>query len=160
MKTTAATGDQRECEMKSSIAEGYRLLHEFNQPADKGLSESFSSNHQVVGSLHMSWKPPMDVFYSKDDLVVMMDIAGVEESQLYLSFQNQRLEIRGIRREQGRYPDRDFHQLEINFGPFQRSVVVPSTAIKEKIKARYSDGFLEIVIPLSGKDDRQVLELD
>jgi len=109
----------------------------------------------------MSWKPPMDVFYSRDDLVIMMDIAGVEESQLYLSIQDQRLEIRGIRREQGRYPNRDFHQLEINFGPFQRSVVIPSSAIKEKIKARYTDGFLEIVIPLSGNNERQLLlELD
>ncbi|MBL7033774.1 MAG: Hsp20/alpha crystallin family protein [Candidatus Delongbacteria bacterium] len=147
--------------MSKKTEDSFRFLQEFNQPSDEGMQHGFAVNHQVVGSLHMSWKPPMDIFYSGENLVIIMDIAGVEESQLYLSFQDQRLEIRGIRPEPGGYPDREFHQLEVNFGPFQRSVSIPFSIESEQIRARYAGGFLEIVIPVPGVEDRRgLLELD
>ncbi len=147
--------------MKKASVEAFRRLQDFNRPIDERMSEHFSTSHQVIGSLHMSWKPPMDVFFSSGNLVIIMDIAGVSEQQLYLSCQDQRLVIRGIRQEPGRYPQREFHQLEVNFGPFQRSLTIPFKVNEEEIRARYRDGFLEIVIPMDQMDDRQViLELD
>ena len=63
--------------MKEVTGDAFRRLQEFNNYAAERINGNFSINQQVVGSLNMCWKPPMDVFYSEDTLVIMIDIAGV-----------------------------------------------------------------------------------
>ena len=93
------------------------------------------------------WLPPTDLFETQDALVLVMDIAGIDPNDVSVKIEGHTLTIRGIRREFEKYPKRNYYLMEIDFGPFERRFQLPWLVDEEKIEARYSDGFLEVLMP-------------
>lgn len=93
------------------------------------------------------WLPPTDLFETQDALVLVMDIAGIDPNDVSVKIEGHTLTIRGIRREFEKYPKRNYYLMEIDFGPFERRFQLPWLVDEEKIEARYSDGFLEVIMP-------------
>lgn len=99
------------------------------------------------------WSPPIDIYESEDTLIIKAEIAGVRAEDLHvaLSADDRLLTIGGMRKE--RHGERSgqvrCHQLEIYFGPFERTVPLPhSIAVdREKLTAAYRDGFLVVTLP-------------
>ena len=90
------------------------------------------------------WHPPVDVFENDREYVVIMDIAGIRQEDVRLSYESGLLTIRGIRHEIDYGTKRHFHIMEIDFGPFERRVQLPKIVDREKIEATYKDGILEV----------------
>ena len=44
-------------------------------------------------------------------------------------------------------PMRNYHKMEIDFGPFERHIELPGPIEQGGVKASYRDGFLEIRLP-------------
>ncbi len=106
-----------------------------------------SSTHlQRVKKPH-SWRPPTDLFETRDGLVVQVEIAGMRSSDFAITLENRRLTIRGTRSM--RAEQRAYHQMEISFGEFSTEVELPHAVNVDAIQAEYSDGFLRIVLPKS-----------
>ena len=128
---------------------------------DDLLSSYFNLKRPVMGSAQ-TWKPPMDVFTSEGKLVILMEISGIKQDRLYLELQDHLLIIRGIREELKSFPNRNYHKMEVDFGPFQRRLKIPFTVLESEVTARYTDGFLQIVIPVKNEDlgDQIPLELE
>ena len=93
------------------------------------------------------WKPLTDVFETDDEIVIVMDIAGITTQDIKLSLIKNLLIIRGIRREQIGDRKRHFHKMEIDFGPFERRIEMPAPVDPDMTSARYLHGFLEIHLP-------------
>jgi HSP20 family protein len=55
--------------------------------------------------------------------------------------------VRGDRKDVKQGVRRTYYQMEILWGPFERSIALPSNVDVEKIKAFYESGILEIVLP-------------
>lgn len=94
-----------------------------------------------------SWRPPTDIFETKNDIVVRVEIAGMKEDDFLIEIQGQLLTIKGKR------PDiaqrRAFHQMEIRFGEFNIDFEFPVNVESEKIEAIYQNGFLNVSVPKS-----------
>ena len=99
------------------------------------------------------WQPSADVHETQNGIVIKMELAGVgaENIHVSLSGDGRRLTVSGMRAE---HPDErerriSCHQLEIYFGPFERSFGIPSEFIIERdgIAATLKDGFLTIHLP-------------
>jgi HSP20 family protein len=93
------------------------------------------------------WKPLTDVFETDDEIVIVMDIAGITTQDIKLNLIKNLLIIRGIRREQVGDRKRHFHKMEIDFGPFERRIEMPAPVDPDRTSARYLHGFLEIHLP-------------
>ena len=99
------------------------------------------------------WAPRVDVYETKDLVVVKVCVAGLEPGQMEmtLSSDNRFLTLRGARVEQD--DDKSdrirYHQLEVYYGPFERVVALPLEVPldRDKLTATYKDGFLKVMLP-------------
>jgi len=98
------------------------------------------------------WEPPVDVHETVEELIVKVEIAGVKPENLQITLDgNGDLVIRGVRVEEDAECSRRkrCHQLEIYFGPFQRTIQISEhiRLDRDRITASYRDGFLTITLP-------------
>jgi HSP20 family protein len=99
------------------------------------------------------WLPKTDVYETEQDLVIRVELAGIERESLHvaLSADRRSLNIRGERSEP-HIDDRRktrYHQLEVYFGSFERDIMLPGdvSVDSERISAKYRDGFLIVTLP-------------
>ena len=102
--------------------------------------------HWRIASRSHIWRPSTDVYVTKNEVVVRVEIAGMRDDQFSISLDDRHLSIRGNR------PDapvqRAYHQMEIQFGEFATEVELHWAIDVEKVEAQYRDGFLEVILPI------------
>jgi HSP20 family protein len=92
------------------------------------------------------WEPMVDVYEVADAFRVLVELAGMRDSQIEVTLSDDALLISGRRPELHR-DTLSFHQLSINEGPFQAAVLLPGPVMDEGITAEYDDGLLTITLP-------------
>ena len=94
-----------------------------------------------------SFSPPMDIYETEETLVVVMEIAGMKADAIQVTFDKDVLSISGSRNEPSSPPKTRLHQMEIDYGRFQRTLRIPFPLKSEDFKATYRQGFLIITVP-------------
>ena len=94
-----------------------------------------------------TWKPLLDLFETPDVLVALVELAGVSLDQLEVVVEGQTLTIRGSRGEQSEQRPTSYHVMEINYGPFERAIPLPTRVDAEQTTARVREGMLEVTMP-------------
>ncbi|UCF05967.1 MAG: Hsp20/alpha crystallin family protein [bacterium] len=92
----------------------------------------------------LTWKPPLDVVETDREIVVLVDIAGINGKDINVVTDGETLRISGIRKNIGPPGEKQFHNLEIQVGPFERVVTLPVPVDRAAVSARYTDGLLTI----------------
>lgn len=92
------------------------------------------------------WRPPTDLVEKEDCFIVLVEVAGMKAADFDVTFDQQVLRVRGVRREvaEGKAA---YHQMEISYGEFVTEVLIPAPVEKDQIRATYTDGFLRVVLP-------------
>lgn len=93
-----------------------------------------------------TWAPAVDVAEEKDKILVRVEVPGMKESDLKVSFEDGLLTVSGERQFE-RKDDRNYHRIERTYGTFTRTFSLPRTVDSNAIAAQYRDGILEIEIP-------------
>ena len=98
------------------------------------------------------FSPPVDVFYLTDPprAVVRADLAGIDASDLELEIRGRELVLAGQRRPEPA-DGRVYQQVEVEHGPFRRTVALGVEVEAEAAKAVYRDGILTIELPVSAR---------
>ena len=101
------------------------------------------------------FSPAVDVFYADDPprAIVHAELAGIDAGDLGLEIQGRELTLTGNRREAA-VEGRVYQQLEIEHGPFRRTIALGSDVIAEQARATYQDGVLRVELPLAGTESR------
>lgn len=117
-------------------------------PDEVGLLEVlFYGVASPLTALHgRVWVPPTDVYETEDLLVVLVEIAGVQQADFSISLHERRLVISGRRVDAGP-ARRAYHKMELQFGDFRTDVELPVAADEAHISAEYNDGLLRVVLP-------------
>ena len=107
---------------------------------------------QVFGAVpaEQGWSPSLNCYESPGVLHVCVDLAGVDRTSIHVSVQPGRLTLTGHRatpEPDSGTPDR-IHCMEIDAGPFQRSLALPMTVALDRVTSRYRDGLLWIELPI------------
>ena len=108
----------------------------FGSPANPGFGRPYM-------------EPPVDIYHTDKEVVVLMEIAGIPEEEIELEVEGRSMIVRGRRRPIGGHPNRVYSQMEITHGAFQRDLLLPSQVNAEAAKAVYKDGILEITLPVT-----------
>jgi HSP20 family protein len=97
-------------------------------------------------SFRHSWRPAVDIFEVESGLVFVVELPGVDEASLNVTVDGGRLYIRGTRR-----PPQIEHcgplQLEIEYGPFERVIALPSDVETDETTAQLRNGLLSVHVP-------------
>lgn len=92
------------------------------------------------------WNPAVDVLEEGDRIFVKVEVPGVDEKDLKVTFENGLLTITGERQFE-RKDDRNYHRIERAYGSFTRTFTLPRSVDATQIVADYRNGVLEISIP-------------
>jgi HSP20 family protein len=98
------------------------------------------------------WVPALEVAERSDAYLIAVELPGVREDQLELSFENNVLTLRGTKdtsfavQKEGEYR---VHVSERQSGSFERSIRLPEFVEGDRIEAHFTDGVLNVVVPKS-----------
>jgi HSP20 family protein len=106
------------------------------------------------GSAHAHWVPNTDVYATDNGLVVKVELAGMRSEHLEITVEGNRLRISGNRPDGCRAAKCNFLVMEINYGPFESVLEVPSGYDLGLAKAAYLNGFLRIDVPLAARPSK------
>ncbi len=127
-----------------------RLAAEDERDPMRELHDLLRRDSPAASRLRMSseltWEPPTDVVETADEIVVSVDIAGMEGKEISVVTDGAVLRVRGTRRGAAAPGVKHFHQIEIRSGPFERAIVLPSRVDPAKVSAQYTKGLLEVRI--------------
>jgi HSP20 family protein len=93
-----------------------------------------------------TWSPAVDVAEDADRIHVKVEVPGMEEKDLKISFEDGLLTVSGERQFERR-DDRNYHRIERAYGSFFRTFSLPRSVNSAEIVANYRNGVLEIEIP-------------
>jgi len=94
-----------------------------------------------------TWLPALDVWETDGEIVIALDLPGIEEEKVEVEVEEGVLTISGAREREVKQEGEHFHRFERRFGTFARSVTLPQGIDESKIEARFADGVLEVHVP-------------
>jgi HSP20 family protein len=116
------------------------------------VEELFADLWQLPHFMHprAGFRPPVDCFVSpsRRQLVVVVELAGVEPDRLTLAVEGGDLLVGGERRRE-REQGRVYQLMEIEDGPFERRISLPSGIDVTGGEAHYERGQLTVTFPLA-----------
>jgi HSP20 family protein len=98
--------------------------------------------------LQQTWRPSVDVYRVADGIAVVAELPGVDETDLKVTVEHDRLRIAGNRPTVAVAPGAEPLQLEIDYGPFERLVGLPHGADADRVTARFHAGLLTVHVPI------------
>jgi HSP20 family protein len=116
------------------------------------IEELFADLWQVprFAGIRNGFRPAVDCFVTEDppQLVVVVEIAGVDRDALELSIEKRALTISG-NRARPRVPGQVYQQAEIEYGRFERRIPLEQDIDAEAASAHYEAGMLRITLPIA-----------
>ncbi|MEW6448535.1 MAG: Hsp20/alpha crystallin family protein [Bacillota bacterium] len=93
------------------------------------------------------WLPAVDVFEKDDNVVVKVDLPGVDKNNVKVLVTDEEVTIRGETKREEEVKEKNYYRSERAYGSFSRTVALPVAVERAKAKASFKDGVLEVVIP-------------
>jgi HSP20 family protein len=94
----------------------------------------------------LTWEPPIDVVETDEELIVVVEIAGMSGKDIDVVTDGKTLKISGLRKAGSPVGRKQFHRLEIQAGRFMREIPIPVRVDHSKVAASYRNGMLEVRI--------------
>lgn len=88
--------------------------------------------------------PDVDVHESEKEIMIEVDLPGVEEKDVSVTMANGVLTIKGEKKSEREQKEENYRVAERSYGSFQRSLTLPETIDENQIEAKFDKGVLKI----------------
>lgn len=99
------------------------------------------------GGTRMGFTPAVDVYQTRDAVVVETPLAGVDPNDVEITVENDVLTIRGEMKRESEVEEKNYSRKEMRTGSFYRSVALPTRVLGDKATAESQAGMLKITLP-------------
>ena len=105
------------------------------------------SDLPVLRGAQQGFVPAMDVYETKDAVVVESPLAGVDPERVSISIENNVVTIKGETEKKQEVEETDYYRKEVRYGSFYRQVALPAPVDGDTATANFEKGMLKIMIP-------------
>lgn len=118
----------------------------FFEPFD-GMDNMLEEMRAMTNRAPSGIIPPVDMYETKDAVVVEAPVAGIDPKNIEVSIDNGVLTIKGQSNRKTEVEEKDFYRKEIRQGTVFRQIALPASVQSEQAKADYENGVLKISLP-------------
>lgn len=104
--------------------------------------------------------PPVNIWSSKDGVVVDAEMPGVDAKDVDISVEADRLTIRGTVNADSPKEGETYHRNERSAGEFVRTLQLPFRTNADGVKATYKNGILRIAVPRTEEDKPRKVKIE
>ena len=141
--------------MMTTFADPYDALLSLQRELEASLSSDWLQDRTTSRGPF----PPINIFQQGDDILVIVELPGVDKSDLEIQSKDNTIRISGKKSVQ--YPDRvSVHRRERMSGEFDRTLTVPVNLDPDRVKAEYRDGILALFLPRAETDKPRTVKID
>jgi HSP20 family protein len=111
----------------------FQLMHSvfFPQPVSEGSG---------------AWRPPVDVYRTRDGWLLKFDLAGVRPEDIVVEVHERQIEVSGMRRDWCLEEGCCHYRMEISYSRFERVVELPDEMEGARVATEFRHGMLLIRI--------------
>jgi len=107
-----------------------------------------------------AWYPQIDVFEKDNRLVTKIDLPGMKKDDVKVEVTDGQLAISGERKREAEEKGEEFYRCEREYGSFSRAVPLPEGVKLEDVKATFSDGVLEVSVPVPVRPEAKMRKVE
>jgi HSP20 family protein len=122
--------------------------------ADSGSTAMSRPSSSGAYASRSSWMPQVEVLQRGNDLVVRADLPGLRREDVHVEIDDGMLTVSGERRYQSEGDEEGVYHSERSYGRFSRTIPLPPGTDEEAVQARFTDGVLEVTLPLPQEQSR------
>lgn len=135
-------------------------IEQMRDQVDQMMDEMCQLTRAFVPRRGTCWVPPMDVYETSEEFIILAEMAGLHKDDIQVTVDRDVLRITGRRHNPIQDPERRVHRMEVDFGPFERTLRIRTPIVAEEIRAVYRDGLLQIRMPKAQRVDREIRVLE
>lgn len=110
------------------------------------LFENFADASGKEQLAQGTFVPAVDIYEDEHNLVLKLEVPGMNEEDLNVSLENNTLSVSGERKFEKEEKEENFHRIERRYGSFTRTFRLPNTVDAEKVEAAYDKGILKVTL--------------
>jgi HSP20 family protein len=112
-----------------------RMNRLFRDSQPDGRDEALSTS---------SFAPPVDVYEDEHNVVLKIEVPGIDEKDIDVRIENNTLTVQGERKFEKEEKEENYRRVERQYGSFTRTFTLPNTVDPEQVQANYDKGVLKI----------------
>jgi HSP20 family protein len=93
------------------------------------------------------WSPPLDVMETEQNVLVLVDVPGMDVKDIHVTVKENLLIIRGEKRTELEKKNEKQYRMERVFGSFTRHIPLPVAVDANKVNASVHNGVLKVTLP-------------
>jgi len=116
-------------------------------------------NMQDMQELDFGFKPAMDIYQDKDNVIVETPVVNADPNKVNITIENDVLTVEGQSEKKSEIDDKNYYRKEVHYGSFSRQVALPVAVNGDQAEAEYKDGILRISIPKAPQAKKKTIKV-
>ena len=104
--------------------------------------------------------PSVDIVEKDDNIIVRAEVPGIDKKDIDISLNGNHLSIKGNTKKETKEDTEKYHHSEISTNSFHRMLTLPSNVDGENIKATFSNGLLEVTMPIVDESSNKKIKIE
>ena len=137
------------------------MSYTMSRCAPNGARSMDTLMDEFFGNARQQWAPPMDVSETENDLVVRVEVPGVEPKEIAVVFEKNTLTISGEKAAPEKEPKAEerAHRVERRYGRFVRQVEFNTMVDGDRVEAAFKNGVLTVTLPKHEKTRARTIDV-
>ncbi|HLL78083.1 MAG TPA: Hsp20/alpha crystallin family protein [Ktedonobacteraceae bacterium] len=112
------------------------------------LQDALRQSQSSIMQRSATWRPLADIHESAEMMTVKIELAGMREADIDVTLYEDALVVSGARFDDHEHGQNlYYHEAQIRYGPFRVEVLISSPIDRDRVEARYENGFLWVDLP-------------
>jgi HSP20 family protein len=105
------------------------------------------------------WLPAVDVAETENEIVVNVEVPGMDPKEFDISLRERTLTIEGEKKREKVEEEENYHLTERRYGTFTRSILLSQKVESDKISTTYENGVLRVTLPKSAEAKNKEIKI-
>ncbi|MDJ0690329.1 MAG: Hsp20/alpha crystallin family protein [Xenococcaceae cyanobacterium MO_188.B32] len=123
------------------------------------IDRVFADIEDATKDSYSTWTPAMELLDESDNLILRMQLAGIDRQDIDIQVTKESVTISGERHRREAETSRCLHS-EFNYGKFQRQISLPVPVINTQATANYEAGMLTLILPKVEEARQRVVKVN